>query len=165
MFNTLQLNIAGAVPNKKSENSCPESNNRYSTVYLTDVNLKEFLGFFGGEHRDEHDSRVGFTCMSVFSDIPKDFDPGRFHILSLGVYVRLYNFRCTYFCGLLLHCGTPPVVPPGVEPLPEHKRTVLILYPNARMSSGTAVKPMFGMPKLTRDLGIGKVDAEMTYKQ
>ena len=47
------------------------------------------MGIFGSSHVDRYDLAAGFSCMITCSDIPDEYEDGRFHILALGVYIRL----------------------------------------------------------------------------
>ncbi|KAI0069379.1 hypothetical protein K474DRAFT_1714314, partial [Panus rudis PR-1116 ss-1] len=47
------------------------------------------LGFFGGDHEDSGDLGCGLSAMTPISDLPDEYEAGRFHILPLGVYVVL----------------------------------------------------------------------------
>ena len=70
------------------------------------------MGFFGGDHTDEMDLAAGLSAMVVGSHLPEDYEAGRFHLLSLGVYVDLGKIHVVYFSGRLRHSGTPPLAPP-----------------------------------------------------
>ena len=74
------------------------------------------MGYFGGEHEDTNDSAVSFSVMIVLSDIPEEpgWDPGRFHLLSLGLYFVLDPFAVIFFTGCLRHGGTAPLAPPEI---------------------------------------------------
>ncbi|EPS96132.1 hypothetical protein FOMPIDRAFT_1053588 [Fomitopsis schrenkii] len=80
------------------------------------------MGHFGGAHTDE-----------------MDLAAGRFHLLSLGVYVDLANIHVVFFSGRLRHSGTPPLAPPGVEEIAHWAYLfVLILYPASKLLLGTS---------------------------
>ena len=60
--------------------------------------------------------------MAVLSDLPdvEGWEPGRFHLLPLGVYTVLHSFALVFFSGRLRHGGTALVQPLNdVDPLPE----------------------------------------------
>ncbi|EPT00498.1 hypothetical protein FOMPIDRAFT_1049542 [Fomitopsis schrenkii] len=80
------------------------------------------MGHFGGAHTDE-----------------MDLAAGRFHLLSLGVYVDLANIHVVFFSGRLHHSGTPPLAPQGVEEIAHWAyHFVLILYPASKLLLGTS---------------------------
>lgn len=69
--------------------------------------------------------------MTCASDLPSNFDPGRFFILYPGVFYEQGNFVSFCFSGLRRHGGTPPVAPPGTsaEELEWATRVTLVSYP------------------------------------
>ena len=77
--------------------------------------------------------------MTVLSDLPDMplYDPGRLHIISLGVYVELKPFRNLYFSGRLQHGGTPSIAPPDIQVEPWHYRMVAVAYPPAKLLCGS----------------------------
>ena len=89
------------------------------------------MGFFGGPHTDKNDSVPGMTFMMVLSDLPTEdgWDPGRFHLLSIGVYLLLEPFTVVFFTGRLLHGGTAPLSPPGTVPPESAYRLIFVGYP------------------------------------
>ena len=91
---------------------------------------------FGGSHADDRDAVTGLSSMTVLSDLPgnPDYDPGRFHILLLGIYVVLEPFANFYFSGRMQHGGTPPIAPRGQEPESWQYRAVVISYPSGKCS-------------------------------
>ena len=95
-------------------------------------------GMFGGEHTDQGDSPCGLSAMVPCSDLPPGYQAGRFHLLSLGVYVVLDQIPVVYFTGRLLHGGTPPLAPPSATEVEQWAyRCVLIFYPASRIISGS----------------------------
>lgn len=93
---------------------------------------------FGGSHADDRDAVTGLSSMTVLSDLPgnPDYDPGRFHILLLGIYVVLEPFANFYFSGRMQHGGTPPIAPRGQEPESWQYRAVVISYPSGKVQQG-----------------------------
>ncbi|KAI0693169.1 hypothetical protein BC835DRAFT_1416096 [Cytidiella melzeri] len=91
---------------------------------------------FGAPHRDQGDSPFHLSSMTVLSDLPSDYDPGRFYVLAIGVFVELTPLLNVYFCGRLRHGGTPPLAPHGQEPISSAYRMVVIAYPPSRIASG-----------------------------
>ncbi|THH11569.1 hypothetical protein EW146_g7993 [Bondarzewia mesenterica] len=114
-WNNLQLNLANAVAKDNA------------------ASLKSQLGFFGSDHLDRHDDPGGLTCAIWFSQLPLGYDPGRFHLLELGVFVKLQNIGSLYFCGLRRHGGTPSRAPKGEQPKAWAIRCLGILYPSNAM--------------------------------
>ncbi len=51
----------------------------------------------GRPHVDQFDSPGYYTHMTVHSDLPEGYHPGRFHIFGLGICVRLDDMTCTQF--------------------------------------------------------------------
>lgn len=107
------------------------------------------MGEFGAEHRDKHDDAGSFTGMVVNSRLPDDYEPGRFHLLALGLYFRLDHLLVPIFCGLALHVGTPPIAPPGCKPHRHAVHFMTVLYPPRSMLSETADKtvPLASLPR------------------
>ncbi|TFK59530.1 hypothetical protein BDN72DRAFT_780589, partial [Pluteus cervinus] len=132
-FPAMQMNIAPAV----SDEACAEQG-------LTG------MGFFGSPdgHRDTHDSPGGMTVMVCNSDIPEDYECGRFHLLALGVYIKLRPGTVTGFCGLNKHGGTPPIAPVGQVVMPHAYRLMGVCYPPSIMMSGAGahVIPLASLP-------------------
>ena len=93
---------------------------------------------FGGDHTDQGDSPCGLSAMVPCSDLPDGYEAGRFHLLSLGVFIVLDKIPVVYFTGRLLHGGTPPLAPSTVTHIePWAYRCVLIFYPASRIISGS----------------------------
>lgn len=111
------------------------------------------MGFFGltAGHTDEGDDEAGLTCMISGSRIPDDYEPGRFHIFGLGMYVVVKPKTSTFFSGLVKHGGTPPIAPMGVVPSKDAARLMIVLYcPKAILSpSSNLVMPLASLPNGT----------------
>lgn len=122
------------------------------------------IGHFGGGHRDKTDSKVALSCMVACSDIPSNFDPGKFFLLMLGFYVDITPGTCIYFSGLWKHGGTPPRAPRNVRVEKHHIRMVLILYPNENMTLGTAVKAIGSLSREAKHLGIIRSGKEVAFQ-
>ena len=97
------------------------------------------MGFFDGNHTDEMDLAAGLSAMIIGSNLPETYEAGRFHLLSLGLYVDLGNIHVVFCSGRLCHSGTPPLAPPGIEEVAHWAyHFVLILYPASRLMLGTS---------------------------
>ena len=89
--------------------------------------------------------------MTVLSDLPDEpgWEPGRFHLLTLGVYITLEPFRAMFFTGRLRHGGTAPLQPPGDNqpPIPEWAyRLTAIGYPSRRIVEGDVRHSLAALP-------------------
>lgn len=83
--------------------------------------------------------------MVSLSDHPGNYQGGRFHLISLGVYVVLDQIDVFYFVGHHLHGGTPPLAPEGEEQVEDWAyRCVVIFYPASKMISGSTQVFMAG---------------------
>jgi hypothetical protein len=107
------------------------------------------MGEFGGIHRDKHDDAASQTAGVVNSQLPDEYEVGRFHLLALGLYFTLEHLHVPIFCGLALHVGTPPIAPPGAVPLKHAVRFMTVMYPPRSMLSETGDKttPFASLPK------------------
>ena len=96
------------------------------------------MEFFGDVHVDKNDDVTGFSCMTVLSALTgeKGEEPGRFHLLTRGMYLVLHPLQSLFFSGRLPHGGTPPLAPPGRSPPPSALRCILIGYPSRAILSG-----------------------------
>ncbi|THH26327.1 hypothetical protein EUX98_g7863 [Antrodiella citrinella] len=121
----VQVNIATAVLN------------------TSDQSLEGEMGVFGGSHTDGYDLAGGYSCMVTCCDVPDEYEAGRFHLLGLGVYIRLDVIDQVYFTGRLRHGGTPPLAPPGELTVDASAyRCVVICYPSAPIVTGVVRTPM-----------------------
>lgn len=116
-------------------------------LWSTEDSLKTDMGISGDAHEDTHDSELGFSNMMVLSDIPGsdpekedpeegEYEPGRLHLIGLGLYTQLFTFRSIYFTGRLRHGGTAPLAPVGKPAQPWAYRCVIITYPSGAYVSG-----------------------------
>lgn len=108
------------------------------------------MGEFGAVsgHRDLHDSEGSLTSMISGSRLPLGYETGRFHLLGLGVYVKLDFSMITHFCGLNLHGGTPPIAPEGAKVEPHAYRLMFVCYPPSSMLGNlNQVTPLASLPK------------------
>ncbi|KZV66499.1 hypothetical protein PENSPDRAFT_688970 [Peniophora sp. CONT] len=115
LFSNVQVNIA--TPVAFASGSC---------------NLADQLGHFGGVHIDSGDLPEGYSCMTAYSDLPEDVDPGQFSIFELGVYVDLGGIKFIFFTGVMYHGGSPPRAKHAGVHIPQWAyRIVYIAYPQA----------------------------------
>ncbi|KAI0057139.1 hypothetical protein BV25DRAFT_1920359, partial [Artomyces pyxidatus] len=146
-FSTAQLNISPAV--LYSDGS---------------TNLKSSLGFFGGDHVDSNDSSAGLSNMFAHAHLPANYDPGLFHLLELGVFVRLDGFKLMSFNGLRRHGGTVPRAPIGEATVaPWAYRCVLVCYPSSAVVEDHGISALASLrpsdqfkPKTARSGGAKK---------
>lgn len=133
------------------------------TLRIIEESLASALGFSGGAHSDIYDSAAGLSVMAVLSDLPegKSWEPGRFHILTLGVYVVLQPFLLVFFTGRLRHGGTAPLQPPeDPDPLPPWAyRLTAIGYPSRRIVEGDVRHALAALPHRAEPLYLSQ---EMT---
>ncbi|KAJ7934024.1 hypothetical protein B0H13DRAFT_2306049 [Mycena leptocephala] len=141
--NTLQLNIAPAVP------------------YGSKASLGDSLGFYGKLHNDNKDSPARFTNMTMCSNLPDNYTLSQFHIVRFGIYFVLHNFDSANFCGLNYHGGTPAIAPEGVEVAPDAYRMTFISYPPEKMGDGLGHVVVGAMP--ASNDGVLKMSAEMQH--
>jgi len=110
------------------------------------------MGFFGltEGHTDDGDDEGGLTCMISNSRIPDSYEPGRFHLFGLGVYIIVKPKIASMFSGLSKHGGTPPIAPDGVALLEDAARLMIVLYcPKAILSPDKSVIPLASLPNGT----------------
>lgn len=110
------------------------------------------MGFFGlmAGHTDDGDDEAGLTCMISSSRIPDHYEPGRFHLFGLGMYVILKPKTATLFSGLGRHGGTPPIAPKGIAPSEDAARLMIVLYcPKAVLSPLSNLMPLASLPNGT----------------
>jgi len=89
-FPAVQANIAPAVALNDALGMSQNIDKLiYSFILHIDKGLEASMGFFGltAGHTDDGDDEGGLTCMISSSRIPDDYEPGRFHIFGLGMYV------------------------------------------------------------------------------
>jgi hypothetical protein len=98
-------------------------------VTLIDADVgNDHLGLFGKPHVDTEDSPGSLTCMISCCNLPEDYEPGRFHLLHLGIFFVLRSVIAVGFSGLHRHVGTPPIASTP-EVAPHATRTMFVLYP------------------------------------
>lgn len=95
--------------------------------------------------------------MLSHSDIPEDYDPGRFFLYALGIYIVMENFVCVNFSGHHMHGGQPPTAPRGEAPLSWAYRFVVISYPPEKMTNGSSQMVLGTIP-------LGVLPKERTFQ-
>lgn len=108
------------------------------------------MGFFGltEGHTDYGDDEAGLTCMISNSRLPKEYEPGRFHIFGSGMYTVVKPKSVSIFSGLGRHGGTPPIAPLGVEVSQDATRLMIVFYcPRVALSPGGVSMPLASLPK------------------
>jgi hypothetical protein len=97
------------------------------------------MGHFGQKdsHIDQKDDPGAETAMLSLVSVPPDksYEPSQFHLLSMGLYIKLDPFKLMGFSGLHKHGGTPPLSPPGKPPADSAYRIMVVMYPLASMLS------------------------------
>ncbi|KAF9067415.1 hypothetical protein BDP27DRAFT_1364875 [Rhodocollybia butyracea] len=78
----------------------------------------------------------GYTTLLANSDLPEDWEGGRFHLVEFGLYVVLDGITASTFTGLRLHGGTPPLAPAGAIIPSWAYRWVVVLYPQGATLDG-----------------------------
>ncbi len=109
------------------------------------------MGHFGGSHTDGHDCRLSLSCATTLSDIPDGWEPGRLHLLGLGMFVSLNLGDQFFFSGLLQHGGTSPLAPDNEEIPDWAYRTLIIAYPPTSFVIGNVRHAFAALPS-SRDL-------------
>lgn len=72
------------------------------------------------------------------SDLPDEYEPGRFHLLPLGIFVELADMPAFIFTGRIYHGGTAPLAPSGTKEVVSWAyRFVMIFYPASRIITGS----------------------------
>ena len=112
-------------------------------------------GVFGGPHFDDGDSACSLSTMVPCSDLPAGYDPGRFHLLPLGVFFVLSGIHPIVFSGRIYHGGTAPLAPANVTKIePWAYRFVMIFCPASRIITGTTQPFMASSGILGRGLNL-----------
>ena len=104
------------------------------------------MGEFRSDTRyyDRNDHPGGLTTMISNFHLPLVYQPGRFHLFSFGLFVKLNRLRAITFSGLRKHGGTPPIAPPD-QPVDHWAyRLMFVLYPPKAMLDA-AGRTMIGL--------------------
>jgi len=110
------------------------------------------MGFFGtvAGHTDDGDDEAGLTCMISNCRIPDNYEPGRFHLFGVGVYVIVKPKIASIFSGLSKHGGTPPIALKGAILLAFVARLMIVFYcPKAILSPDRSVILLASLPNGT----------------
>ena len=118
--------------------------------------LADDMKLFGVAHRDKRDAVTGMSCMLVNSDLPDEEgeEPGRFHFLAWGFWVRLDLWLTVYFSGQLPHGGTAPITALGKTAQHWACRSVLIGYPPRMIMEGDVRHSLAALPHSDQPLYI-----------
>lgn len=123
-FSGLQINIASPTHGKPAT-------------------LKDQLGIAGDGHADLNDDPLSFTAMTAGMQLRDGVDPGIFHCLGLGVFVRTSLYTTSFFCATHFHGGTAPCVPFSMPLVPEDQRVTFISYPSHALLETSGNLAMF----------------------
>ncbi|TEB23703.1 hypothetical protein FA13DRAFT_1797886 [Coprinellus micaceus] len=134
-----QTDLVG-MPRLGSDNNCvfpaAQCNIGVAQAAGEGVSLGGEMGHFGGAHGDPGDSSGAFSNILAVPQLPAGYDPGRFFLLYLGVYVTLRSFASFTFSGRQAHGATASTAPPGVDPASHAYRCNFVFYPPSSMMSG-----------------------------
>ena len=111
--------------------------------------LESSMGFFGltAGHTDDGDDEAGLTCMISNSRIPDNYEPGRFHLFGIRMYVIVKPKIASLFSSLGKHGGTPPIAPNGINVAPDAARLMIVFYcPKAALSPTGNSMPLASLP-------------------
>ena len=130
---------------------------QFAEVVLIDGSLATAMQFWGGEHADDGDSALSLTAMTVVSELPDGpgWEPGRFHLLSVGVFITLVKFLVVFFTGRIYHGGTAPMAPEGEDAPDDAYRLMLIAYPPKKVVEGGARHSFAALPHQHEPLYVG----------
>lgn len=125
--------------------------------------LDSEMGGFGGAHKDKCDFCAGHTCCLNLSDLRTSpgCEPGRLHLLGLGIWWNLDYMTQFFFSGLLRHGGTSPMVPVTEALTGWEIRVNAISYPATLSVTGEAKHPLCSEPHMKDNLP-SYVPPEMT---
>ena len=116
---------------------------------ISDKGLESSMGFFGltAGHTDDGDDEAGLTCMITNSRIPDDYEPGRFHLFGIGMYIIIKPKVASIFNGLSKHGGTLPIAPDSSTIFEDAVRLVVVFYsPKAILSPDKSSIPLASLP-------------------
>lgn len=150
-FPTFQLNLAPAEKLGRGMLLMSHSKQRANLI----TGLGKAMGWYGGAHIDRGDDPGSYSYMGVNSDLPANYYKGRFHILGLGLYVRLDDHIGICFSGLEYHGGSPPTRPMEEKAKKWPYRNVTIGYPPRRMTDGIHGRPVIAALPKNKSLVLG----------
>ncbi|KAJ3538211.1 hypothetical protein NMY22_g5264 [Coprinellus aureogranulatus] len=115
-------------------------------ISSSDKNLESQLGDFGRPHYDPLDSPDHLTTMFSNPDLPRNYNPGFFHILQLGVFIALRKYVGITFSGRRRHVGTSPTPPKGTPSVSSAYRFTSVHYPQAAALDGSSSFTLASLP-------------------
>ncbi|KAI0337020.1 hypothetical protein BDW22DRAFT_1433650 [Trametopsis cervina] len=143
---------------------CPENCTWYSMqlnhatpqAVATETSQMEEMGQFGGDHIDKKDAGMSHSCALGLSDLGKHekAEPGRFHLLGQGVFMRIRLHCQFFFSGLLRHGGTAPLVAEASLIRKWAIRMLLISYPSIDIVVGHTRHSFASLPYQEQPLHI-----------
>ncbi|KAA1479704.1 hypothetical protein DENSPDRAFT_898846 [Dentipellis sp. KUC8613] len=139
MFDSLQVNISPAT-----------SENDDDTLGNADM-----LGRSGETHVDFRDYLGSYSSMVSLPDYPPHWEPARFEMASLGIFVLLEGVVSLIFSGRHKHRGTSLRRPANDPPTPWAYRLNLICYPAETVAKGDGIVPLAAFPTPKGDDGGG----------
>ena len=107
------------------------------------------MGFFGltAGHTDNGDDEAGLTCMISNSQLPDNYEPGRFHIFAIVMYTIVKPKTASIFSGLGKHNGTPPIALDGTTLSQAAAHLMVVLYcPKSILSPDGNSIPFASLP-------------------
>ena len=107
------------------------------------------MGFFGltAGHTDNGDDEAGLTCIISNSQLPDNYEPGRFHIFAIVMYTIVKPKTASIFSGLGKHNGTPPIALDGTTLSQAAAHLMVVLYcPKSILSPDGNSIPFASLP-------------------
>ncbi|KAI4521804.1 hypothetical protein K525DRAFT_269489 [Schizophyllum commune Loenen D] len=133
----------------------------------TAKSMKHENGKSGDAHMDETDAPASFSVALADSDVPKGYEPGRFHFLTIGAYIAFDGLTVWAFSGLFHHGGAPPLAPEGVKECDIDWRGVrflVVLYANRKILDGNTLHNMSAVAGVNSDhpRSVNRMGPELT---
>ncbi|HEV7738563.1 MAG TPA: hypothetical protein VGO47_14480 [Chlamydiales bacterium] len=121
-------------------------------------------GAYGVQHCDKGDDCQGLSHCLVGSDLPDNYVPGRFFLLSVGLYFNLLPGLGAQFSGLWYHGGTAPLSD-SEEVIPWATRLLAIAYTPFHMVCGESSYALASQAAMARRTDIFCLAPEMMKAQ